>query len=77
MAKEHHGRTAFISSAAYSVGRLEQWGIAEDGVEIAAIDLNDASETVKQVEPTERRLGHVHDLNDGGAARGLQNAVTE
>ena len=55
MARGHQGKTALITGAASGLGQAFAKRLAEEGVDIAAVDLGDASATVKLVEAAGRK----------------------
>jgi NAD(P)-dependent dehydrogenase (short-subunit alcohol dehydrogenase family) len=55
MAKGHEDKVAVITGAANGIGQAFAKRLAEDGVHIAAVDIADASATVKMVEAAGRK----------------------
>lgn len=55
MAKGHKDKVAVITGAASGLGQAFAKRLAEDGVDIAAVDLGDASATVKAVQAAGRK----------------------
>lgn len=55
MAKGHQGKVAVITGGANGIGQAFAKRLAEDGVDIAVVDLADGGETVKLVEAAGRR----------------------
>ena len=55
MAKGHKDKVAVITGGARGIGQAFAKRLAEDGVQVAAVDLGDAAETVKLVQATGRK----------------------
>lgn len=59
MARGHQGKTAVITGAANGLGQAFAKRLAEEGVDIAVVDIADGAETVKMVEAAGRKAIHV------------------
>lgn len=78
MAKGHTGKIALITGAARGIGQAYAMRLAEDGVDVVAVDLHAADETVQRVKAIGRRaFTHPCDVSDEKAVAGLHAAVME
>lgn len=72
MAKGHSGKVAVITGAANGIGQAFAQRLAEDGVDIAVIDLADGAATVKMVEAAGRKALYIKsDVSDENAVAAM------
>lgn len=76
MAKGHQGKVAVITGAANGIGQAFAKRLAEDGVDIAVIDLADGAETVRLIEAAGRKAIYVKcDVSQEAAVAAMTKEV--
>jgi NAD(P)-dependent dehydrogenase (short-subunit alcohol dehydrogenase family) len=76
MAKGHAGKVAVITGGANGIGQAFAKRLAEDGVDIAVVDLADGAQTVKLVEAAGRKAIYVKcDVSQEDAVAGMAKEV--
>jgi NAD(P)-dependent dehydrogenase (short-subunit alcohol dehydrogenase family) len=68
--RDQHGRTAVVTGGASGIGRAIAVGLAQDGADVAVVDVVDSSATIADIVATgSRGRGFIVDITNPGSVR--------